>query len=263
MQILKQGHRGDGVVALQKLLGLTTDGVFGPATQAAVMEAQRKHDLVVDGVVGPKTWTALNNKDTGHLLRQDDLKRAATELGVPLASVMAINAVESNGTGFLKGLSGLVPVILFERHIMYRRLKALIGIDADRVAKEIPNLVSPARGGYRGGAEEHDRLFVAQMLHYDSAIESASWGLFQIMGFHWSTLGYSSAQHFMSAMSESEGAQLDAFVRFIKNDARLHRALIDRDWPRVAEIYNGPAYRDHKYDERLKAAFERFAGLSL
>ena len=53
------GSRGDAVAEIQRQLGLTADGIFGPLTQAAVNDFQARNGLDVDGVVGPVTWTAL------------------------------------------------------------------------------------------------------------------------------------------------------------------------------------------------------------
>jgi peptidoglycan hydrolase-like protein with peptidoglycan-binding domain len=44
---------------LQKLLGMTVDGVFGRATEEAVKKAQKENGLPADGIVGPYTWAAL------------------------------------------------------------------------------------------------------------------------------------------------------------------------------------------------------------
>ena len=47
------------VKALQCLLNLTVDGIFGSKTKAGVLAYQASAGLVADGVCGPKTWTAL------------------------------------------------------------------------------------------------------------------------------------------------------------------------------------------------------------
>jgi cell wall-associated NlpC family hydrolase len=50
-----RSHRGSGVRALQRKVGVPADGVFGPGTEAAVKSWQRRHGLVADGIVGPQT----------------------------------------------------------------------------------------------------------------------------------------------------------------------------------------------------------------
>ena len=44
--VVKRGDRGDAVRSIQRQLGLTADGVFGPMTERAVKRFQRRHDLV-------------------------------------------------------------------------------------------------------------------------------------------------------------------------------------------------------------------------
>lgn len=57
---LRRGAQGEHVETLQRKLSLMDDGEFGPITEAAVREFQRKHGLVADGIVGPKTWQLLS-----------------------------------------------------------------------------------------------------------------------------------------------------------------------------------------------------------
>lgn len=38
---------------------IDADGLFGPATEAAVRDFQTENDLAVDGIIGPNTWEVL------------------------------------------------------------------------------------------------------------------------------------------------------------------------------------------------------------
>lgn len=60
--MLRQGARGPHVEVMQRRLGITTDGIFGPNTRSAVVTFQRRNGLLPDGVVGPATWAALSIK---------------------------------------------------------------------------------------------------------------------------------------------------------------------------------------------------------
>ena len=293
-RILRRGDSGDEVMELQRRLSavgfpLTLDGQFGPATEHAVRAFQNKAGLVVDGLAGPKTDLMLRHATAGEetgerseqstaaemehqrptagnekasealasegLLGQQDLFWAAEELSVPVAAIMAVNEVESRGSGFF---SNGRPAILFERHIMARRLRHH-GIDpAPHIASE-PELVNRSAGGYLGGVREYGRLERAQQIHHDSALESASWGLFQIMGFHWEHLDYDSVRHYVECMHSCEREHLAAFVRFIQKDPVLLSSLRHQQWSRFARRYNGPAYARNRYDEKMARAFDNHA----
>jgi len=259
--ILKAGAKGLDVVELQELLNqagfkVVVDGLYDDNTAEAVRKAQASYGLVVDGQAGAKTLHALRNggEEPRHL-KETDLIAAAKRLGVPLASIKAVNQVETTGPGFLP--SGR-PVLLFERHVMYRQLTHA-GQDAAAAAQRYPQVVSTVRGGYAGGTTEWHRFQTATQIDPACAIESASWGMFQIMGYHWQALGYASAADFLACMEQSEGQQLEAFVRFIEQDPTLHKALKARKWAEFARRYNGPAYADNHYDIKLERAYDRFS----
>lgn len=261
MDLIKKGDHGSAVAELQRTLNshgarLEVDGWFGDATEAAVETVQRRAGLVIDGVVGVKTHEALRGQQNTQRLREADLVAAAERLGVPLACIKAVNAVESRGAGFLPDGR---PEILLERHVAYRQAAAA-EYDALTLKTRYPALVNTARGGYAGGPAEWARFENLRLITNDAiAIESCSWGLFQVMGYHWAALGYASAKDFQAQMTASEGKQLDAFVRFIEADPALLKALKSRKWAEFARLYNGPAYKENLYDAKLAAAFAKFS----
>ncbi|HWX12866.1 MAG TPA: N-acetylmuramidase family protein [Trinickia sp.] len=255
------GSRGDDVGLLQRRLlraghSLDVTHVYDEPTEAAVKAVQTKAGLVVDGIAGPKTYAAL---ETGRRdpkeLADADLVRAAETLDVPLACIRAVNEIESRGCGFL---SDGRPVILFERHVFWRRLKKR-GTNPAPLAIQNPDIVSQTRGGYRGGAAEYVRLASAELIDAGTAYESASWGAFQVMGEHWQRLGYASIGDFVAHMEANESEQLDAFVRYVAADAPLVAALRTRKWAAFARGYNGPDYARNLYDAKLAQAYLKYA----
>lgn len=269
---LRHGDRGQAVSQLQKQLNqagakpaLVVDGDYGDATEKAVRAFQTRVGLVDDGIAGEKTQSALLGGDCRLLLGNATLLAGAKRLGVELASIYAVNEVESQGSGFLANGK---PKILFERHVMYRRLAmpqhedddvAELKRHADELAALHPRLVNPQPGGYIGGPGEHQRLAHARMLDAQCADESTSWGAFQIMGYHWERLGYPSLADFITRMSRNEQEHFEAFVRFIEADPALHKALKGKKWAQFAKLYNGSAYARNLYDVKLERAYQRHA----
>lgn len=259
--VLRRGDKGPAVSELQHqllkagyLVAVTSE--YDRATEDAVRVVQRRNNLVVDGIAGPKTLSVFRNTTASRpLLSQADLQWAAGELVITLPSIMAVNTVESRGRGFL--LDGR-PVILYERHVMARTLPDY-GIDPIPYITSQPGLVNKKRGGYAGGTKEHERLLNAKKICVEAALESTSWGAFQIMGFHWDLLGYPNVQVFVAEMYKGERQHLDAFVRFIKSQPAMHKALQKNHWERFAELYNGEAYRENKYHEKLEKAYTQYS----
>lgn len=65
LRTIRQPNKGEEVKALQRLLHLKEDGIFGPQTTEAVKEYQAWHGLTPDGVVGPRTWEVLLRNESG------------------------------------------------------------------------------------------------------------------------------------------------------------------------------------------------------
>jgi peptidoglycan hydrolase-like protein with peptidoglycan-binding domain len=61
-RLLSVGSAGSAVAVVQRRLGISADGLFGPLTRQAVVRFQRRHGLAADGIVGPITWRALTGE---------------------------------------------------------------------------------------------------------------------------------------------------------------------------------------------------------
>jgi hypothetical protein len=179
-------------------------------------------------------------------LDSQGLQDAVDLLGVHAAQFWAVIKVETSGCGFLPDRR---PKILFERHVFSART-------AHKFDATHPAISNPQPGGYgAAGAAQYARLAAALALDRRAALQSASWGLGQVMGFNAEDVGFGDVEQMVDAMCASEAAQVLAMATFVKART-LDGALRSRDWARFAAGYNGPNYRLNNYDTRLAAAFE-------
>ena len=189
-------------------------------------------------------------------LTEAQITAQAKALGIEVAALRAVIEVECKGSGF--NADG-TPVILFERHVFRQRLIANgKTVVADKAMRERPDLCSKSTGAYGLYSAQHGRLNAAAQYHRDSALESASWGIGQVMGYHWQALGYPSLQAFINAMYKDEASQLDAMCRYIKVN-NLINALKNKDWKSFARGYNGAAYAKNSYDVKLGNAYKKWS----
>ncbi len=273
MQTIKLKSKGASVSYLQELLGklgyqIPATGHFGDLTDAAVKDFQLKNRLVSDGEVGIKTWTILIEKAKpadalgDKFLAEQDLKDFAQKHNLELAAVKAVNEVESSGKGFF--VDGR-PKILFEGHVFWDQLKKA-GIDPTSIsnASNADVLYSKwTKAHYLGGPREFERMEKAIGILADprvraAALASASWGSYQIMGFHAAKLGYASVQEFVDQMYVHERNQLDAFGRYLTAfGCMIH--LRAKNWARFASCYNGAGYAANKYDIKMASAYRKFS----
>ena len=187
-------------------------------------------------------------------LTAEQVLEQAKKLGVESAVLRALIEVECKGSGFN---ADNTPVILFERHVMRQRLIANGQPKiADQMMIKRPDLCSKADGGYGLYSAQHGRLNAASQYHRTSALESASWGIGQVMGYHWKVLGYASLQAFINAMYKDEVSQLEAMCRYIQVNG-LVSTLKNKDWKAFARGYNGSAYAKNSYDTKLANAYKK------
>ena len=183
----------------------------------------------------------------------EQITEAAKNLGVSIPALRAVMQVECKQDGFLATGE---PVILFERHVFYRLCDQTV---KQQASASRPDICNSSAGGYGLISAQHGRLQVACSYDRKAALQSASWGLGQVMGYHWQSLKYDSLQAFINAMYRSEAEQLDAMCRFIRIN-QLVDELQRQDWAGFARRYNGPAYAQNRYDQKLARAYSLMGG---
>lgn len=184
------------------------------------------------------------NKDVTPLAWAD----LAKALEVDEITLKAIAMVETAGHGFVGGRSGK-PKILFEGHAFHRLTGGLF----DASHPHLSHAAWDPRKYARNQPGERKRLEEACQLDRPAALQSASWGLFQVMGFNYPYCGHDSVEAFVAAQYASADEQVSAFARLVARPPFL-RALRKGDWRTFAAAYNGPGHAIHHYEARLASA---------
>lgn len=185
---------------------------------------------------------------TAEPLTKAGFDAATAALEAESASLWSVLMVETSGFGYLPDRR---PKILFERHIFHKRTEG-------QFSAGHPDISSEKRGGYEGGSAEYGRLARAIALNRQAALESASWGLSQIMGFNAKSAGYDSAEDMVTRFMADESGQLDGMVHFIRQNKSMAQAIKDKNWTAFAERYNGASFAENKYDQKLASFHAKF-----
>lgn len=187
---------------------------------------------------------------TATRLQPADIEAEAAELLISVPAIRAVCDVESAGAGFLPDGR---PKILYEAHVFYRITSGRFGVS---------NVSAPAwdRSLYGAfGAHQYDRLAVAVKLDRAAALQSASWGMFQILGSNYRIAGYRDIEAFVAGMMTGERAHLDAFGKFCDAAGLLrYLRLNPPDFASFARGYNGKAYAANAYDTKLESAWRKY-----
>lgn len=189
------------------------------------------------------------------MISEKTFQEVAMHLNVEVATIKAVQTVESGGKGFV--VPGK-PTILFEGHIFWQELSKR-KIDPSKHVPGNEDILYPkwTKQYYKGGLSEYTRLEKAVKINEDAALASASWGMFQIMGSNYALCGKKNVKDFVAAMQESEDQQLSLFITFIENN-HLDKYLKNKDWQGFAQKYNGPRYAENKYDLKLQNAYDKY-----
>lgn len=250
------------ILRLQSILYLIdnvtkTTAQFDKTLEEKILAFQASHEYREDGCVDVGTWLELFKqlkeeieKVYTRLLTDDEITSVAIENELSPAAIKAVIKVESRGRGYQKDGKLL---ILFEGHIFWKELEK-VNLDPKSYLKGNEDILFPnySTGSYRGN--QHKRLERARRIHEEAALKSASWGLFQIMGFNHKLAGFSSVKEYIERLEMGEKRHLEAFISFIKH-TNCFKALQDKNWEKFAKAYNGAAYKTNKYDTKMERAY--------
>src|SRR5215203_6230232 len=183
----------------------------------------------------------------------DAWKTLGKSLDVEPAVLKAVATVEAAGSGFLPN-DPTKPKILFEGHAFHR-------LTGGRFAAQRPDLSYPKwdKKKYSGTLKgEWARLDAACGFDRPAALQSASWGMFQIMGFNYAYCGCADVEAFVALQHAGAAQQRECFARFVARPPYL-KSLQTKSWVDFAKAYHGPQHAKNNYAPKMEAAYAALA----
>ena len=200
----------------------------------------------------------MNFQGTGKRLQAGDVGKAAKQIGIETAVLLAFLEVEAAGRGFDNFNR---PKMLFEPHVFWRNLTGALRSTAARLG------LAYARwkpGNYP--RESYTRLQAAIDVAEEPAFLSASYGLGQIMGFNHAIAGNRTAKEMFETAKKGEFEQLVQLVTLMKS-WRMNEMLrpgLDytnpETWVPAVRKYNGSGFRKNNYHVKAANAFKKHSG---
>jgi hypothetical protein len=184
-------------------------------------------------------------------ITESDFQWSADFLKCEVAAIKAVAQVESGGRGGFNPDGS--PLTLFEGHKFHKFTNGKFDLQAPDLS--FKKWTKKFYG--RNWEAEQKRLTRAILLDRNAALMSVSWGMFQVMGFNYPLVGFSTIQDFVNAAYKSEGEHLKMFVRYVVS-AGLASDIRTKDWRGFALGYNGIGYEDNNYHGKMASAYETF-----
>jgi hypothetical protein len=231
MHIFTERKQMNLIEQITFLIGRAEDYIAlqaSPAAPAPVVVPVAPAPAVIVAVIPADFRTA-----DAERLNDQDIAAVAQHLGVELAAFRAVILTETRGSGF--DHDGR-PKMLFEPHIFYRLLAAQ---KPDALADAVSDdLAYQHWGAEPYPADSYPRLLDAEDVDQELALQSASWGIGQVLGSNHKLGGYDTAVAMVADACASERSQLAQMAAYIAATG-LGPALRRRDWAAFAAGYNG------------------------
>ena len=200
----------------------------------------------------------MNFQGTGKRLSSGDVGKAAKQIGIETAVLLAFLEVEAAGRGF-DNLNR--PKMLFEPHLFWRKLSGQLRSTAASLGL--------AYARWKPGSyprESYTRLTKAIDIAEEPAFLSASYGLGQIMGFNHKVAGHVTAKQMFETAKQGEYEQLVQLVTLMKSWGMASMLRPGRDysnpdnWRKAVSKYNGSGYAKNAYHIKAARAYVKHSG---